>query len=63
LAVAAIAVARLRELGLQIPSALPGPTMPPSSGDFKVVEDAKVVYINTEDPTKTVQIEPGLNPK
>jgi hypothetical protein len=33
------------------------------SGAFKGVEDAKVVEIDTEDPTKTIQIGLGLSPK
>jgi hypothetical protein len=37
--------------------------MPPSSSAFKVIEDAKVVQINAEDPAKTVQIRADLNPK
>jgi hypothetical protein len=37
--------------------------MPPSSGAFKAVEDAKAVQIDTDDPTKTVQIGASLNPK
>jgi hypothetical protein len=37
--------------------------MPPSSGAFKAAEDAKVMQIDTEDPTKTLQIRAGLNPK
>jgi hypothetical protein len=30
--------------------------MPPSSGAFKAADDAKVMQIDAEDPTKTVQI-------
>jgi hypothetical protein len=37
--------------------------MPTSSDAFKVAEDAKVMQIDTEDPTMTVQIRVGLNPK
>jgi hypothetical protein len=37
--------------------------MPSSSDAFKAAEDAKAVQIDTEDPSKTVQIGVGLNPK
>jgi hypothetical protein len=53
---ATITMAELRELSLRVPMVLIGPTMPPSSGGFKVAEDANVVQIDVEDPTKTVQI-------
>jgi hypothetical protein len=56
-------VAELSELSLQATSVLPDLAMPPSSGVFKVAEDAMVVQIDTEDPAKTVQIGASLNPK
>jgi hypothetical protein len=34
-----------------------------STCTFKAVEDANAIHIHTEDPTKTVQIGAGLNPK
>jgi hypothetical protein len=37
--------------------------MRPSSGAFKAAKDAKVVQIDTDDPTKTVEIGAGLDPK
>jgi hypothetical protein len=37
--------------------------MASSSSAFKVAEDAKVIQIETEDPSKTVQIGAGLNPE
>jgi hypothetical protein len=33
------------------------------TGTFKAVEDAKVIQIDVEDPTKTVQIGAGFSPK
>jgi hypothetical protein len=36
--------------------------MPLSSGAFKATEDVNIV-LYTEDPTKTVQIGAGLDPK
>jgi hypothetical protein len=63
LAATAVAATELRELSLQATSASPGPAMPPSSDAFKAVEDAKTMQIDAEDPTKTVQIRTGLNPK
>jgi hypothetical protein len=33
---------------------LTSPTMPPSSGAFKAVEDAKAVQIDADDPAKIV---------
>jgi hypothetical protein len=37
--------------------------MPPSSGNFKGTEDAKVIQIDSEVPAKTIQIKVGLNSK
>jgi hypothetical protein len=42
---------------------LTGPTMPSSTGAFKVAEDAKAIQIDAEDPAKTVQIGADLSPK
>jgi hypothetical protein len=63
LAVAAVAMVKVREVCLSIPPPLTGPAMPASSSAFKEAEDAKSVQINTEDLAKTVQIGAGLNPK
>jgi hypothetical protein len=37
--------------------------MPSSSSAIKMVKDAKDVLINIEDPSKTIQIGTGLDPK
>jgi hypothetical protein len=37
--------------------------MPPTSGIFKMDEDAKVVQIDARDHAKTVQIGASLDPK
>jgi hypothetical protein len=37
--------------------------MPPSFGAFKAAKDTKAMQINAEDPTKTVPIRVGLNPR
>jgi hypothetical protein len=63
LVTAAVVAIELRELSLQTPSASLGLTMPLSSSIFKVTEDTNAVQIDTEDPTKTVQIRAGLDPK
>jgi hypothetical protein len=63
LAATAVAATELRELSLQATSASPGPAMPPLSDAFKATKDAKAVQIDTEDPTKIVQIGVSLNPK
>jgi hypothetical protein len=58
-----ITVAELRELCFSAPPSSTDPTMPSSSGAFKVTEDIKVVQIDAEDLGKTVQIHAGLSPK
>jgi hypothetical protein len=37
--------------------------MPSLSSAFKAAKDAKAMHIDTEGPSKTVQIGVGLNPK
>jgi hypothetical protein len=37
--------------------------MAPLSGAFKAAEDAKAMHADTDDPTKTIQIEASLNLK
>jgi hypothetical protein len=59
----ATTTAKLRELCFWVPPASTGLAMPSSSSAFKVAEDAKVMQIDTEDPSKTVQIGVGINPK
>jgi hypothetical protein len=39
------------------------PGMPLTSNAFKADKDAKALQIDTENPTKTVQIEASLDPK
>jgi hypothetical protein len=39
------------------------PDYAPSYDSFKAVEDAKVVQVDADDPTKIVQIGAGINPK
>jgi hypothetical protein len=63
LAVAMVAEAELRELSVQTPVASSSLAMPPSFSTFKATNDAKAVQINSENPTKTIQIGAGLNPK
>jgi hypothetical protein len=60
---AAVATVELRELSLKATLASLGPAMPPSSDTFKAAEDAKAMEIDAEDPTKTIQIRAGVNPK
>jgi hypothetical protein len=50
----ATAMAELRELSRQAPSAPLGPTMPPTSSSFKVAEDAKAMQIEAGDHAKTM---------
>jgi hypothetical protein len=63
LATVAITAAELRELNLQVPVAPLSLAMPPTSGVFKVAEDAKAVQIDAVDLTKTVQIRASLDLK
>jgi hypothetical protein len=37
--------------------------MTPLSSTYKAAKVAKIAQIDTNDPTKTIQIEAGLNPK
>jgi hypothetical protein len=63
LVAATITMAELRELSLQIATPPLSPTMPMTSGIFKMDEDTKAVQINARDPAKTMQIETSLDPK
>jgi hypothetical protein len=63
LAAAVVAMAKLRELSLQVPTEPLISAMPPTSGIFKMDEDAKVVQIDARDHAKTVQIGASLDPK
>jgi hypothetical protein len=63
LVMAMVAAAELKELCLSAPLSLANLAMPSMSGAFKAIEDAKVIQINAEEPTKTVQIGASLSPK
>jgi hypothetical protein len=63
LAAAVVVMTELRKLCLWVPPALTDPTMPSSSSAIKMVKDTKDVLINIEDPSKTIQIGMGLDPK
>jgi hypothetical protein len=56
-------VADLREFCLLVLPPSTDPAMPASSSTFKAAEDDKVMPIDAEDPTKTIQIEADLNPR
>jgi hypothetical protein len=58
-----VVVAKLWESCLCVPPPSADPAMPALSSTFKAAEDAKVVQIDAEDPTKTFQIGASLNPK
>jgi hypothetical protein len=59
----AVSMTKLRELSLQIPTALPSLAMPMASDIFKTHEDVKAIGIDAEDPAKTEQIRASLDPK
>jgi hypothetical protein len=63
LAAIVVATAKLRELSLQVPTEPLISAMPPTSGIFKMDEDAKAVQIDARDHAKTVQIGASLDPK
>jgi hypothetical protein len=63
LAAAAIAMTKLRELSLWIPTVPPSLALPTTSDIFKTDEDAQPVQIDARDPAKTVQIGASLDPK
>jgi hypothetical protein len=63
LATAEVTIAKLRELNLGVPSMPLDPVMPPTTGAFKAVEDAKVMQIDARDPTITMQIGVRMDPK
>jgi hypothetical protein len=56
-------VVQIRELHLRVPPTSTGLAMPPSFSTLKAAEDAKAVQVDADDPTKTVQIGAGQNPK
>jgi hypothetical protein len=58
-----VIAAELRELSLRLPVTPLSPAMPPAPSIFKMGEDARVVQIDIDDPTKTVQIRVSLDPK
>jgi hypothetical protein len=63
LAATTVATTELKELCHNEPPSLADLTMPSTSDTFKAAEDAKVIQIDAEDPTKTFQIGADLSNK
>jgi hypothetical protein len=63
LAASVVAMAKLRELNLRVPTTPLDPALPSMSSIFKTDEDTKAAHICTRDPAKTVQIGVSLDCK
>jgi hypothetical protein len=63
LAATAVAPANLNELSPNVPPSLTNPTMPSTSGTFKAAEDAKAIWVDAEDPAKSIQVGADLSLK
>jgi hypothetical protein len=58
-----VTITKLKEHCLSALPSRTNPTMPSTSGTFNAAEDNKVVRIDAEDPTKTIQLGAGMGPK
>jgi hypothetical protein len=56
LAMTAVASTKLEELWPNAPPSSSDPAIPSMTRTFNIAEDAKVIQIDDEDPTKIVQI-------
>jgi hypothetical protein len=63
LAVAMVAATKLKELCRNGQPSSANPAMPSTTNTYKAAEDAKVIQVDVEGLTKTVQIGAGLSPK
>jgi hypothetical protein len=63
LATVTVTATELKELCLNALPSLANLAMPSMSDAFKVAENAKAIWIDVEDLTKTIQIGASLSPK